>query len=42
MLEAHTLYFQQQTRHCTLDELIAGIHALLDALLSYSRAHQTD
>jgi AcrR family transcriptional regulator len=42
MLEAHTLYFQQQTRHCALDELIAGIHALLDALLSYSRARQID
>lgn len=42
MLEAHMLHFQQQTRHCTLDALIAGIHALLDALLIHSRACQTE
>ncbi|MCS6872864.1 MAG: TetR family transcriptional regulator [Anaerolineae bacterium] len=34
MLEAHTVYFQRQSRACTLDELIAGIHALLDGFLS--------
>jgi AcrR family transcriptional regulator len=34
MLEAHTVQFQRQRRACTLDELVAGIHALLEGFLN--------
>ncbi len=33
MLDAHTVHFQCQVRPCTLDELVAGIHALLNGIL---------
>ncbi|PJF34472.1 MAG: hypothetical protein CUN49_15495 [Candidatus Thermofonsia Clade 1 bacterium] len=38
MLDAHTVYFQQHTRACTLEELVAGIQALLDSLISGLRS----
>lgn len=33
MLEAHTVYFQQQMRPCTLEMLVEGIYALLSGFL---------